>query len=518
MKKNIDFDYIKSELKKIQKYFLAQKFEKVIEKTTNLMKKSPNQVPYYNYIGLSHRQLGRNHDAETIFKKGLEIFPDNLTIICNLGALYRLMARFEEADYFLKKGLEIKEDDFNTLCNYGNLKRDINQNKEAIKYYKKAYKINNHNETLLINLAGAYQIDAEFEQSKKILTEIHANFPRNTKADFMYSSVHNYQENDNHRNEMINKLNLDLQDQDIVYLNFAIAKSYSDIKNYSESSGYFIKANKSQYNLFTNYKFKDELDKFSIIKNKFENFKFTDLCSNKKPNLIFIVGLPRSGTTLTHQIISSHSEVYGAGELPIISNIFNNKIKDDLFLDKIFRDDDYHNNTFVREFAKKVEKIFNQFDSKIILDKLPLNFMWVGFIKLLFPQAKIIHCKRNLRDVGLSIYRNYFDGGHLPWSYNDETLVQFIKAYDDLMNFWNNKLSNQIYNCEYENLVDNQLDETKKIINFCNLDWQDSCIDYTKNDTGIKTVSISQARKPIYKSSIKLSDNYLEYLAFLNKI
>ena len=106
----------------------------------------------------------------------------------------------------------------------------------------------------------------------------------------------------------------------------------------------------------------------------------------------------------------------------------------------------------------------------------------------------------------------------MPWSYNDETLVQFIKAYDDLMNFWNNKLSNQIYNCEYENLVDNQLDETKKIINFCNLDWQDSCIDYTKNDTGIKTVSISQARKPIYKSSIKLSDNYLEYLAFLNKI
>ena len=166
----------------------------------------------------------------------------------------------------------------------------------------------------------------------------------------------------------------------------------------------------------------------------------------------------------------------------------------------------------------KVKKIFNQFDSKIILDKLPLNFMWVGFIKLLFPQAKIIHCKRNLRDVGLSIYRNYFDGGHLPWSYNEETLIRFIKAYENLMNFWNNKLPNQIYNCEYENLVNNKLDETKRIISFCNLDWQDSCIDHTKNDTGIKTVSISQARKPIYKSSIKLSDNYLDYLNFLKKI
>ena len=518
MTRNIDINYIKSELKKIQKYFLEQEFEKVIDKTTKLMKKDPNQVPFYNYIGLSYRQMGRNENAEITFKKGLEIFPNNLSIICNLGALYRSMARFDDAEYFLKKGLEIKEDDFNTLCNYGNLKRDINQNKEAIEYYKKAYKINNYNETLLINLAGAYQIDAEFEKSKKTLKEIHTNFPKNTKADFMYSSVHSYHENDNHRNEMINKLNLDLNTQDIVYLNFAIAKSYSDIKNYSDSSNYFINANKLQYSLFANYKFEDELNKFNIVKNKFENFEFKDLCPHKKPNLIFIVGLPRSGTTLTHQIISSHTEVYGAGELPIISNIFNNKIKDDTFLDKIFENNDYHKNTFVQKFAEKVEKIFNQFDNKIILDKLPLNFIWVGFIKLLFPQAKIIHCKRNLRDVGLSIYRNYFDGGHLPWSYNDETLVQFIKAYENLMNFWNDKLPNQIYNCEYENLVNNQLDETKKMINFCNLDWQDNCIDHTKNDTGIKTVSISQARKPIYKSSIKLSDNYLDYLNFLKKI
>jgi len=518
MKKNIDIDYIKSELKKIQKYFLAQKFKKVIEKTTNLMKKDANQVPFYNYIGLSYRQLGQNQNAESIFKKGLEIFPNSLTIICNLGALYRVMSRFEEAEHFLKKGLEIKEDDFNTLCNYGNLKRDINQNKEAIKYYKKAYKINKYNETLLINLAGAYQIDAEFEISKNILKEIHVNFPKNTKADFMYSSIHNYQENDDHRNEMINKLNLDLQDQDIVYLNFAIGKSYSDVKKYQESSSYFIKANKSQFNLFTDYKFEDELNKFNIIKSRFKNFEFKDLCPNKKPNLIFIVGLPRSGTTLTHQIISSHSEVYGAGELPIIANIFNNKINDNLFLNKVFKDNEYYNNSFIQEFAEKVEKIFNQFDSKIILDKLPLNFMWIGFIKLLFPQAKIIHCKRNLRDVALSIYRNYFDGGHLPWSYNEENLVKFIKEYENLMNFWNNKLPNQIYNCEYENLVNNKLDETKRIISFCNLDWQDSCIDHTKNDTGIKTVSISQARKPIYKSSIKLSDNYLDYLNFLKKI
>ena len=249
MKNNIKINYAKSELVKIQKYFLDQKFEKVIEKTKKLMKKDPNQVPFYNYIGLAYRQLGQNLNAESVFKKGLEIFPSNLSIICNLGALYRHMAKFVEAEYYLKKGLELKRDDFNILCNYGNLKRDLNKNKEAIEYYKEAYKINSLNETLLINLASTFGINAEFETSKKVLNEVHANFPKNTKADLMYSSIHNYQEDDNHRNYMINKLNLNLYQQDMVYLNFAIAKSYSDIKNYSESSKYFITANKNQFNI-----------------------------------------------------------------------------------------------------------------------------------------------------------------------------------------------------------------------------------------------------------------------------
>ncbi|MDA7479067.1 sulfotransferase [Candidatus Pelagibacter ubique] len=517
MKNNIDINYVKSELVKIQKYFLEQKFEKVVEKTKKLIKKDPNQVPFYNYIGLAYRQLGQNLNAENTFKKGLEIFPNNISIICNLGALYRLMAKFAEAEYYLKRGLELKKDDFNILCNYGNLKRDLNKNKEAIEYYREAYKINRLNETLLINLASAYGIDAEFEASKQVLKEVHINFPKNTKADFMYSSIHNYQENDNHRNQMISKLKLNLHQQDMVYLNFAIAKSYSDIKNYSESSKYFINANKNQFNI-SNYNFENELKIFNIIKDRFKNFEFKNLYPADEPNLIFIVGLPRSGTTLTHQIVSSHSKVYGAGELPIIINLFNDKIKDTSFLDKIFEEKDYDKNVFLQKFSQQVEKLFAQFDSKIILDKSPLNFIWIGFIKLLFPKAKIIHCKRNLRDVGLSIYKNFFDGGHLPWSYSEETLIKFIEAYKDLMNFWNEKLPNQIYSCEYEKLVSNKLQETKKMIAFCNLDWEKNCADHTNNDAVIKTVSISQARKPVYKSSIKLSDNYLNYLDFLKKL
>ena len=172
----------------------------------------------------------------------------------------------------------------------------------------------------------------------------------------------------------------------------------------------------------------------------------------------------------------------------------------------------------MKNLSNQIMGMFKQFDNKIILDKAPLNFRWIGFIKILFPNSKIIHCKRDLKDTALSIYKNVFDGGSLPWSYNQENLVKFVKMYNDLMQFWHEKLPGEIYDCHYEKLVNDQVEETKKLIEFCNLPWEEHCIDYTKNNTGIKTVSISQARKPIYKTSVKLSDKYIDYLDFLKKV
>jgi hypothetical protein len=269
-----------------------------------------------------------------------------------------------------------------------------------------------------------------------------------------------------------------------------------------------------------NYNFIDEVKKFQIIKNIFKNINFNYYTQNKnsEPNLIFIVGLPRSGTTLTHQIISSHSKIYGAGELPILNIEFSKKINDKSFLKSFLNAINSDNTNLIDNYAVDLEKKFKEFDDKIILDKSPLNFMWIGFIKILFPAAKIIHCKRNLKDVALSIYKNHFDGGSIPWGYSENTLVEYIKEYKNLMDFWQQKMPDEVYNCEYENLVNNQFKEISNILNFCNLNLEKNCLDHTKNTTGIKTVSISQARQPIYKTSINISDNYLDYLDFLKEV
>ena len=514
-----DILYITKETEKVQALFNKGNFKKVIDKTKVLLKKDPKQSLFYNMIGLSYRQLNNLELAEKTFKLGLDTLPNSTSIFVNLGAMYRTQERFDEAKKIIQKALDINQNNFSALVNYANILRDLNQDSDAINYYNKALNINNRNETLLINLAGSYQMIGEFEQSKKILRELHHQFPKNAVADKMFSSINNYNEDKTHQEEMINKLdNNKLLLNDKMILCFSIAKSFSDQKNPEMSSKYFTMGNDLKFESFKNYDFEEHTKYLTNQKNYFKEFNFSNDVSAKKPDIIFIVGLPRSGTTLTHQIISSHSKVFGAGESPILKNVFSKKFEEHNFIKKMINLGS-NQDIFKSNLKNELLNLFKQYDNNlIILDKAPLNFIWIGFIKILFPTAKIIHCRRNLKDTALSIYKNMYEGWAFPWSYNQKFLIKFINLYKELMSFWHSKIPNFIYDCCYEDLVNNPIEETKKLINFCNLEWEDNCLDHTKNKTGIKTVSIEQARKPIYKNSVNLNQSYLKYLNFLNQI
>ena len=514
-----DILFITKETEKIQNLFINKNFEKVIKKTKILLKKDPTQPLFYNMIGLSYRQLNNLVLAEETFKLGLKTKPNSTSILINLGAMYRTQERFDEAKKTLEQALKINKNNFSGLVNYANVLRDLNQDSKAINYYNKALTINNKNETLLINLAGSYQMIGEFEQSKKVLRDLHSQFPKNTVADHMYSSINNYADNKTHQKEMIEKLNnKNIPSNDKMILYFSIAKSFSDQKNPEMSSKYFTMGNDLKFNSIKDFNFEEETKYLTNFKHDFKEFNFDKTITTKKPELIFIVGLPRSGTTLTHQIISSHSGVFGAGEATILRNLFIKKLEHQDFIKKMIDLSD-NQNVFKEKLKNEISNMFKQYNNNlIILDKAPLNFIWIGFIKILFPTAKIIHCKRNLKDTALSIYKNMYEGWAFPWSYHQQYLIQFINLYKELMSFWHAKIPNYIYDCDYENLVSNPVEETKKLINFCNLEWEESCLDHTKNKTSIKTVSIEQARKPIYKNSVNLNESYLKYLSFLNQI
>ena len=156
--------------------------------------------------------------------------------------------------------------------------------------------------------------------------------------------------------------------------------------------------------------------------------------------------------------------------------------------------------------------------SSIYTDKAPLNFIWIGIIKILIPNSKIIHCKRNPKDNILSLYKNDFDD-RLNFSYDFRDLVEFYKEYLDLTDLWKEKLNDQIYDATYENIISNPETEIENLLKFCELNFEKECLNFHNNKRPIKTVSAVQARQPLYNKSISSYKNFEKQLqSFLKKI
>ena len=167
------------------------------------------------------------------------------------------------------------------------------------------------------------------------------------------------------------------------------------------------------------------------------------------------------------------------------------------------------------EYLEKI-KIFNS-KEKYFIDKAPLNFKWIGFIMLLFPDAKIIHCKRNPMDTCWSSYKNYFASSLMNYTYDFDDLANYYKIYDNLMNFWTKKFGKKIYNLFYEELIANKEFEIKKLVSFCDLDWDKECLNFHKNKKSVSTVSLAQVRQPLYNSSVEKWKSYSSQLENLKK-
>ena len=222
--------------------------------------------------------------------------------------------------------------------------------------------------------------------------------------------------------------------------------------------------------------------------------------------------MPRSGTTLIEQIISSHSDVIPTGENNHMSTfIKKNYINDFLLNEQKIKEHILSNDNFFQEY------VFNLFDefkyvSKVFTDKSVQNFLWIGFIKIFFPNSKIIITERNSKDVCLSIFKINFKNGFMNFAYNERDIANFYNVYLELIEFWKKIFKEEIFKIKYENLIDDQETQIKNMIYYCDLEWDPSCLSHHQNKSAIKTASISQARKPIYKSSKNLNQNYAQHL------
>ena len=511
-------DYLKKELSKIQILFKKKEFNLVIQKCKALLKKNPNQAIIYNYIGLSYIQLNEAENALKILLSADQKLLSEPSILCNIGIAYKNLDDVSNARNYFNKAININPKHLPSHINLGHLENNLNHSEKAADYYLKAYNLNNNSEEVLTYHILNLSAQGKFVEAKKIILELNNKFPDNTKSYQLYSKIHNYTLEDPHQKLMLSKINIpSLNYEDLSNLHFALAKSFYDQKNVEKFVHHTFKANDIKFRTFKDYDFELEEIKFDRIKKYYKNCQF--LNSNKKgENLIFIVGLPRSGTTLLHQIISSHSKTFGAEESHVMSDFFNKKFKNEnsivnFFSKELFDKDLYFN--LSNEILSKY-KMYDQ--NKIIVDKMPFNFRWIGFIKMLFPKAKIIHSNRNPADSAFSIFRNLFDSPGLGWAYDQDYLTKYVNLYNNLMFFWKKELGDFIYESRYERLVTEQVNETKNILKFCNLKFEESCVNYTNNNIPSRTVSVLQVRDKIYDSSVNLSEKYYKHFPFLKQI
>ncbi len=507
MELNKKVDQILKELK-------SGKFNKVIIDTEKLLKKYDDRGYLYNICGLAHQRLNNIENSISYFKKAISLEPQDLGNKNNLANSYIYLNQYEEAENIFKEILKINSDNPPALVNYARLKNILLDFNSSIELYEKALKFVKNDLGIWLNLASVYQNLGEFEKANIIFKNILKINPKFIPAHISISKINNYAENTSNLTEMI-KLNKNnnLNKKEKSDLEFAIGKAYDDQKNFELSIKYFESANKGR-NELVNYDFKSEEKLFKSIKNYFEKI---DLNNNKKiknsKKIIFIVGLPRSGTTLLEQILSAHHEVFGAGELDFLRKIIKQYfVQDNKLLTQKINEYQLLKNSIINDkYFSYLENLNN--NSLVTVDKAPQNFIWIGFIKLFFKNAKIIHIKRNLKDTFLSNFKNNFVSKDMDWTYDPSDIIKYFSFYNDYMKFWKKVCDDFLYDVEYENLVNNSEDQIRNILNFCELDWDENCLNHHKSKkTMIKTVSTFQARKPIYKTSIDLNKFYSKNL------
>ncbi len=456
---------------------------------------------FYNILGLIKFELKKIDEAIVAYEKGIKIKPDLAVIHSNLGNLYKSINNLDLAEKKYNLAISLDKNLPEPYNNMGNLMRLLNKYDESIKFFKKSINLDKNFFWGYYNLATTYTAIGNFEEATYYLQETIKLNPFFCSAHRSLSRLTTYKKNDSHL-LIMKKLYSDkrLQGNQKKELAFSLGKAYEDVKDFSSSFHYYNEGN-LLHRKSINFNIEKEKNFIKSLKKIYEKNFFDD---NKDSGFsdkssIFILGMPRSGTTLVEQIISNHSEVFGGGELNYIPKIVQP-------FEKVLTFDKQTFKTLGEDYVKKIKEISN--NSKFITDKLPINFLWIGLIKLILPNSKIIHCYRNSRDNCFSIFKNFFPSSKLNFAYNLKEIVDYYNLYLEIMDHWKKYLPNFIIDVNYENLISDPEIQIKKIILDSGLSWENNCLEFYKSKRIIKTASDTQARKKIYNSSINLWKNY----------
>ena len=537
----------KAELDSLISLYTMAQYDEALKSAKAMINNYPTESSLLNICGACHVAKGGFNDAINNFQNAIEIKPDYAAAHYNLAGAYRGIGQKSSAIDCYQKAIELNHAYPDAHNNLGLMLLEDRQYKLAIEHFEWAVAYNpdfaeahnNHGAALqelnkinecIVSFEKATQLNSEYSLAfnnlgiaNQVIGNIDSavqNFEKAISINSAYASAyHNlsgiktFKKQDLEISEMKKLLlSKNSSDHDKIFLCFALAKANEDIGKHKEMFKFLHMGNQLNRNKL-NYSKEKAISNQSILKKLFSSklpsisIKTKGLLAEKNP--IFIVGMPRSGSTLIEQILASHNDVYGADEIynfsNFVSEILNNP---EIYSEKGITNK--HIETLRSQYLNSLSNL--DVDEKNITDKFLSNYQFIGFILTAFPNAKIVHCKRDARATCWSIYKHYFDNRGNGWAYNLNDLVEYYGLYVQLMDFWNELFPNQIYNLVYEDLTNNQEEETKKLLKFCELDWDENCLNFQNTKRAVKTASVLQVRQKMYQGSSEAWKKYKTYL------
>lgn len=465
------------------------------------IKAQPKNAEAHQVMGLVLYRFGQLVLAEKELQQAVRVKPGLASAWADLAMVQSLAAKADEA---VKSGRKAVSIDPKFATGHSRLATALDwagQLDQALVAHQKAIALDPDAAELRIELARSLSFHGRIDEAIATYRELLARWPRHIGAYTAMASLKKFtDENDPDLQAMRHQLERpDITDDARVSLKFALGKAEEDLKNYPAAFAMLTSANQDMRKSFS-YKPQTSDQEFEDLKSAFSADALKRLSgmglSGAKP--IFVIGMPRSGTSLTAQILGAHPDVVNAGELNGMNRMFS-RLKgltpDKTALAGVAELGNAHLTEWANEYRTEAQPYWS--GDVGIVDKMPMNFRLAGLIKLAFPDATIVHTRRNPADTCLSIYKIKFLKGTLPYAYDLDEMARYYALYRDIMAHWEQVLPGQIYSFDYESLTEDPETQSRKLLAHCGLEWDPAVLDFHKSDSATHTASLAQVREPI---------------------
>lgn len=492
-------------------YRESGRIEKAIDTWHLINTAHPNFYSAYYSLYETYRLIDDIASAEDTLLRARELFANQVNVYLALGKFYEQTNRTLEARDLYAEGIDNCADNADLLIALGRANRILGLFGEGLERIDQALRMNRAYQPALTERCSFHILSGEYDEAHALMENFISSNPEETLTPgFAMAYAHTCRLTGRY-DESISALRSTLQRSDIdvemkAVIHFSMGDSYDKMQKYDRAFAMYRKANSVVAHKSDIDHHLDILADISsaVSRDALEKAVKSEVATSKP---VFIVGMPRSGTSLAEQIIASHPQAFGAGEITelwqIAQDISENKgLKN--YTEKLASLDKQGINRYARRYLAFIESLNP--DAMRITDKLPHNFMHIALITQLFPDAQIIHCHRHPFDTCLSIYFKKFNDDHI-YARNLSEIARYYKKYSELMNLWA-ATSTSIFSLKYEDLVSNTEKVTRDVISYLGLAWDEKCLRHHESDRLISTPSYTQANAPVYADSIYRWKNY----------